>query len=117
MEAIPANKIMNDIQITSLQALSKVHKNLGARQALVLEYLRNAGPHTNTEIAHDLNLPINVITPRIKELRSQELGGLVLEAGARHCQITGNMAKVWKAKHPVLPPAREEVKQTNALGI
>jgi hypothetical protein len=101
---------MNDIQITSLQALAKVHKDLGARQALVLEYWRNAGPHTNTEIAHALHLPINVITPRIKELRSTELGSLVLEAGARRCQITGNTAKVWRAKHPELPPARDEKK-------
>jgi hypothetical protein len=99
---------MNNIQITSLQALAKVHKNLGARQALILEYLRNAGPHTNAEIASALNLPINTVTPRVKELRSEQCGMLVLEAGSRHCQITGNMAKLWKAKYPVLPPAREE---------
>ena len=122
METLPAPKTMNDIQITSLQALSKVHKNLGARQALVLEYLRNAGPHTNTEIASALKLPINVITPRIKELRSKELGCLVLEGETRRCQITGNTAKTWKAKYPVLPPAfpRKEVEkpiQTNSLGI
>ena|ERR1039458_3681198 len=108
---------MNDIQITSLQALAKVHKNLGARQALVLEYLRYAGPHTNTEIAHALNLPINVITPRIKELRSDQLGSLVIEAGARHCQITGNMAKVWKAKYPVLPPAHEPVEEPKPFAL
>jgi hypothetical protein len=98
---------MNDIQITSLQALAKVHKNLGARQALVLEYLRNAGPHTNAEISHALQKPINEITPRCHELRKL---GLVVEARKRHCQITGNTAHTWAAKYPVLPPAREERK-------
>jgi hypothetical protein len=108
---------MNDIQITSLEALSKVHKNLGARQALVLEYLRNAGPHTNAEISAALNKPINEITPRCHELRKL---GLVLEAGKRICAITGNRAHAWKAKHPVLPPARLEKKveaNPQALGI
>jgi hypothetical protein len=43
---------MNDIQITSLEAYAaKVHPNLGKRQAVVLQYLRTAGPHTNAEIA------------------------------------------------------------------
>jgi hypothetical protein len=96
---------MNDIQITSLQALSKVHKTLGARQALVLEYLRNAGPHTNAEIAEGLHIPINGITPRTNELRKKML---VLEGETRRCQITGNTAKTWRAKYPVLPPAFSE---------
>jgi predicted transcriptional regulator len=99
---------MHDSQITSLEALSKVHKNLGARQALVLEYLRNAGPHTNAEISKALAKPINEITPRTHELRKL---GLVLEAGKRLCAVTGNRAHAWAAKYPVLPPAFKEVEK------
>lgn len=96
---------MNDIQITSLEAYArKVHPNLGARQALVLQYLRTAGPHTNAEIGRELNKPINEITPRVHELRKL---GLVVEAGKRICGVTGNRAHSWSAKYPVLPPARE----------
>jgi hypothetical protein len=47
---------MNDVQITSLEVYAKkVHPNLGARQALVLQYLRTAGAHTNAEIGRELN--------------------------------------------------------------
>ena len=81
---------MNDIQITSLEAYAKqVHPNLGSRQALVLQYLRSAGAHTNAEISQALDKPINTITPRIKELRTQ---GLVLAAGKRKCTVTGSNA-------------------------
>lgn len=98
------------MQDTSLDAyLEKVYPDLGHRQAVVLHYLRNAGgAHTNAEIASALSVPINQITPRIHELRKV---GLVLDAGRRTCRITGNGAHAWKAKYPVLPPAREEKKQ------
>ena len=33
--------------------------------------------------------------------------GLILDAGRRRCKVTGSTAHCWKAKHPVLPPARE----------
>ena len=106
---------MNDIQITSLEALPrKVHPNLSARQALVLQYLRSAGAHTNAEISRELNKPINEITPRTHELRKM---GLVLEAGKRLCAVTGNRAHSWAAKYPVLPAAfpQKEVEKTAPL--
>jgi hypothetical protein len=105
------------IQDTSLEIyLKEVYPSLRARQRPVLHYLRNAGgAHTNAEIATALAKPINEITPRTFELRKL---GLVLEAGRRRCKVTGNAAKVWIAKHPVLPPAREIApQQTNSLGI
>jgi hypothetical protein len=37
----------------------------------------------------------------------QSLIQLGIEAGRRRCKVTGNTAKVWKAKYPVLPPAFE----------
>jgi hypothetical protein len=107
---------MNDIQITSLEAFAKkVHPNLGARQALVLQYLRTAGPHTNAEISRELGKPVNEITPRTHELRKL---GLVLESCRRRCRVTGSTAWAWKAKHPVLPEAfadKPKVEQTNSL--
>lgn len=97
------------IQSTSLEIyLKEVYPKLTARQRPVLHYLRNAGgAHTNAEIAAALNAPINHITPRCLELRKL---GLVLESGRRRCTVTGNPAKVWAAKYPVLPPARVETK-------
>lgn len=97
------------IQDTSLQTyLKNIYPNLGHRQAIVLHYLRNASVAlTNAEIADALARPINEITPRTNELRKM---GLVIDAGRRKCRITGNTAHQWKAKYPVLPPAREETK-------
>jgi hypothetical protein len=50
------------------------------------------------------------VTPRIHELRSEEFGCLVLEVGKRKCKVTGGTAYAWKAKYPVLPPARDDRK-------
>lgn len=90
------------IQSTSLEIfLKKVYPSLTVRQRPVLHFLRNASAAlTNTEIADALQLPINHITPRTNELVKL---GLVLEAGRRRCRVTGNTAKTWKAKYPVLP--------------
>jgi hypothetical protein len=95
-----------------------VYPHLTTRQRPVLHYLRNIGSAlTNAEIAAALQRPINEITPRTNELVKQ---GLLIDAGRRKCRITGNTAHQWKAKHPVLPPAREikKVEANNqALGI
>lgn len=69
-------------------------------------FIRNTGgDHTNAEIARALSVPINTITPRVLELRKM---GLILDAGRRMCKVTGSTVHAWRAKHPVLPPAREE---------
>lgn len=93
------------IQDTSLFAYSLAAQNLGAKQKKVLDALRFYPNATNAELAAKLGWPINRVTPRIKELR--ELG-LVMDGGRRECRITGSKAHAWVAKHPVLPPAREE---------
>lgn len=103
---------------TSLWAYTLATQDLGAKQKEVLDALRVFPDATNAEIAARLGWPVNRVTPRIFELRSEEFGSLVLESCRRRCKVTGSMAYAWKAKHPVLPPAREEApKQTNALGI
>lgn len=101
------------IQDTSLFAYSVATQNLGNKQKEVLDALRYFPDATNAEISAHLKWPINRVTPRMGELRKE---GLVLEAGCRTCKVTGGTAYAWRAKHPVLPPAREEkVEQSNTL--
>jgi hypothetical protein len=101
---------------TSLWAYAQASQNLGAKQKEVLDALRFFPDATNAEIAAHLKWPVNRITPRILELRKMEL---VFDAGRRTCKVTGSTAHAWRAKHPVLPPARDEkkVEQINSLGI
>lgn len=79
------------MQPTSLSAYRDVQPYLGERQALVLGALE--GEMTNSEIARAVNLPINVVTPRVFELRAR---GLVENAGKRACTITGRTALTWR---------------------
>jgi hypothetical protein len=92
---------------TSLWAYAQVTQDLGKKQKEVLDALRYFLDATNAEIAAHLKWPITRVTPRMGELRKQ---GLVLAAGRRTCKATGGTAHAWKAKHPVLPPAREDTK-------
>jgi predicted transcriptional regulator len=101
------------IQDTSLFAYSVATQNLGAKQKEVLDALRFFPDATNAEIAAHLKWPINRITPRMGELRKM---GLVLDAGKRTCKVTGSTAHAWRAKHSVLPPAREEKRVENNPG-
>lgn len=105
----------NMIQDTSLEIyLKKVYPDLSARQRPVLHFLRTASvPMTNAEIAAGMQLPINHITPRVLELREKTL---VLESGRRRCKVTGNTAKTWVAKYPVLPPAFKEIAPATEKG-
>jgi hypothetical protein len=93
------------IQETSQWAYARASQDLGKKQKEVLDALRYFPDATNAEIAAHLVWPVNRVTPRCLELRQQ---GLILEAGRRTCKVTGSTAHAWKAKHPVLPPAREE---------
>jgi len=105
------------IQDTSLHAYALATQNLGKKQKEVLDALRFFPDATNAEIGARLGWPINRVTPRMGELRAQ---GLVLEAGRRTCKATGGTAHAWVAKHPVLPPAFEEVEkpiQTNSQSL
>jgi predicted transcriptional regulator len=105
------------IQDTSLFAYKVATHNLGAKQKEVLDALRFFPDATNAEIAAHMRFSVNRITPRILELRKMDL---VFDAGRRTCKVTGSTAHAWKAKHPVLPPAREEKKveaNSQSLGI
>jgi hypothetical protein len=98
------------IQDTTLWAYAQATKDLGAKQKQVLDALLFFPDATNRELKEYLHWEINSITPRIGELREQ---GLVIDAGIRPCKFTGRRVHAWKAKHPVLPPAREEKVEAN----
>ena len=90
------------IQSTSLWAYREVTPTLGPRQAAVLYVLETKGPCNNLEIARYLELPINSITPRCKELR---LKGLVCEREQRPCSITGRQSIIWEVKSEIVQEA------------
>ncbi len=82
------------IQETSRIAYHSID-NLGERQAQVFEVISKQDRIHNLKIAKILNLPINSITPRVKELREK---GLVVEAGKFECPETGRLTIYWTAK-------------------
>lgn len=59
------------IQPTSLNAYREIAPSLGNRQREVLEFVRKRGSVSNLDISKGLELPINSITPRVKELREK----------------------------------------------
>jgi hypothetical protein len=42
--------------------------------------------------------------------------GLIYDSGRRQCRVTHSQAHAYKAKNPVLPPARETPKEPNVEG-
>lgn len=104
-------RIKEMIQDTSLFAHKMATQHLGKKQKEVFDALRFFPDATNAEIAACMGWPVNRITPRVLELRKM---GLILDAGKRTCKITRSAAHAWKAKHPVLPPAREKADQDKA---
>lgn len=83
------------VQETSLFAyLTEIKPSLGDRQKLVLDEIKKHVHITNSELSKALNVPINTITPRCKELRDK---GLVKEWGKRICMETGRTVMAWKS--------------------
>lgn len=64
------------IQETSLQAYEEIKEELGQRQKLVLNAIRELESANNRIISQYLRLPINSVTPRVKELREMKLVGV-----------------------------------------
>lgn len=78
---------------TSRAAYREVIPKLNEKQAEVLAVIERLGPVTNSEIADALGWKINLVTPRVHELRY----GLdkVRDAGKRPCRVTGRLAYQW----------------------
>ena len=81
------------IQQTSINAFEGIRKELGNRQEIVLETLRNLEVANNTIIAKKLGLPINQITPRVLELREK---GLIIKDSMRICPVTKRITWFWR---------------------
>lgn len=82
-----------EIQQTSLEAWQEVKKELGKRQEMVYNALRELGEADNLTLSKYLNLPINSITPRVKELREMKLVGV---SKVDKSKITGRKVIYWK---------------------
>lgn len=81
------------VQQTSLDAFKIVREDLGSRQEEVYLFLTRFGPANNNMIAQSLKMPINSITPRVKELREKKLVGVDHE---EPCPITGRNTIFWR---------------------
>ena len=92
------------IQSTSQEAYDKIVETLGNRQFTVYGCLQGIEPACNKEIAHQLSMPINEITPRINELRYK---GVVEQA--YKADYDGRKVIFWKIKHPEINWIQKEM--------
>ncbi len=83
------------VRDTSIEAYTSLlyRHELGARQRQVYEILKRKPCLNNLEISMIARLPINQITPRVKELRER---GLVIDAGFKIDELTQRLTHVWK---------------------
>ena len=77
---------------TSLLAFEKIKPSLGERQFQVFKAFKKLEYATNTMVSNYLNLPINCITGRCKELRDKNL---LKRSHISTCPITKNRAQYW----------------------
>ena len=78
------------IQQTSQLAFSLIQDQLPARQQQVFDCISTYGPMNNKQIARQLLLGINQITPRVLELRQKgrvELDRTDVDAQGRRCRF------------------------------
>lgn len=84
------------IQQTSILSFRTTKQtNIGKRQQQVLDALKEISPACNREIAKKAGLEINVVTPRVLELR---LKGRVEKAYEEIDLATGRNVNYWKPK-------------------
>lgn len=84
---------MKMVQQTSIDSYIELLPSLGKRQIEVLRAIRDSDGLNNREISIVLNLPINSITPRVKELR---IKGLVKESGKITDKVTNRKTITWR---------------------
>jgi len=83
------------IKETSLNAYNEIKPELGDRQKMVYNAIRQLGSVTNLELSRYLNIPINQITPRTNELVKI---GFVTECEKRECSISHRTVWSWRIK-------------------
>ena len=80
------------IQPTSLEAYKILTPSLGERQQQVYITITQHPGVSNLDLCRILKLPINSITPRVKELRDK---GLVILSGYKKDHITQKRMMCW----------------------
>ena len=83
------------VKQTSIEAYSRIKKELGKRQQEVYDGFLGNGTCTNLEVSRSLGIPINQITPRTNELVKL---GLITEVEKRTCDVSGRKAISWRVK-------------------
>lgn len=84
------------VRSTSRQAYDSILDTLGDRQRAVYNAIARMGIACNLDIAYELQVPINRITPRTNELVT---AGIVEEAKRDLCRRTGRRVIYWKVKN------------------
>jgi len=92
---------------TSHLAKESALKSVSERQAEILAFIVHHGEVCNFDIARGLNLDINRVTPRVKELREKKM---LIDAGEKMSK-TGRIAHYWRAVKPPHPEPRPELVQ------
>ena len=80
---------------TSVEAYYSIIGELGQRQQEILDAIRKYKSVSNLDISRLLQLPINSVTPRVKELRDK---GLVVFDCYKTDSITSRRMCKWKVK-------------------
>ena len=83
------------VRQTSIEAYSRIKKELCKRQQEVYDGFLGNGTCTNLELSRLLGIPINQITPRTNELVKL---GFVVEVEKRQCSVSGKKAISWRVK-------------------
>lgn len=81
------------IQDTSLEAYNTIKIKLGERQQQIYDAIWKYESVSNLDLSRFLKIPINSVTPRVKELREK---GLVIEDGHKIDRITNRRMKKWR---------------------
>lgn len=82
-----------ETQETSIKAYLSIVSGLGKRQRLVYTTIQRYQPISNKAISSKLRIPINCITPRVKELRDMLL---VEEDSQGYCEKTRRLEIKWR---------------------
>jgi hypothetical protein len=80
------------VEQTSINAFIRIKDTLGPLQQDVYHYIQSHPFSCNKDIATGLGKPINVITPRAKELEEAEL---VTKGGKKRDKTTGMSVNFW----------------------
>jgi len=78
------------------ESYKEILKKLPESKARVIKALEKLGKASNREIAEFLNLPVNSITGRCKELRAE---GVLIESGSKWDKITNRTVTLFQIKY------------------